>query len=338
MNIPSFMRHHSDRLYLLDSSHHLLLLGATGLFGRHLLPLLLRHAVESKSPPKLTIVTRNKASVVQQLPLLARHCDFIELDFRSSAEIPGECAYTHILHMASTSAEDTFLGIDHYSKYQLLLNSAVAVRKLILAGTVERVVFASSGVAYGNSASYLESDNPELNHLLPFNSLAFGKLNAEFILNSSVTSSCILSIARCFSFVSPYLPVDIHYAVGNLVRDAVFGDDITVLSDGLDIRSYQHVDDAIDWILYLLTCDSPPPILNIGSDDAISIADLAERVKAIVNPRAKVKILNKPQLGHNSRRYNYVPNISLARSLGLSNSWSLDASLYQFSLHLRGLS
>ena len=94
-------------------------------------------------------------------------------------------------------------------------------------------------------------------------------------------------IARCFSFISEYLPCDIHYAIGNFVRDAVNKNDIIIKSDGKDIRSYQDISDAIDWLSFLLNKDFPYKIINIGSDIGITIYDLAVKVKNLLNNKIK---------------------------------------------------
>jgi dTDP-glucose 4,6-dehydratase/UDP-glucose 4-epimerase len=322
-------------LSCLNTSHHLLILGATGLFGRHLLPKLFTHFDNFLNKPKLTIVTRSKSQALALFPSLETYSDLIEMDFLLANNITKGNNYTHILHMANTSASETFSGANQYSKYQLLLNSSIAIRNLIMDGGVKRIVFTSSGIAYGETSNYSESQNSALNHLHPSSSLAFGKLTAEYILsNSTLDLDCELSIARCFSFISPFLPVDIHYAIGNFIKNAVHNEDIIVNSDGRDIRSYQNVEDTVDWLIFLLTTKNPIPILNVGDDKAISIADLAFRVKKVLNSNSTVNIKNNKTLDHNQRRFNYVPNISLARSMGLTNHWDLNSSIEQLSLRL----
>ena len=94
---------------------------------------------------------------------------------------------------------------------------------------VEKLLFVSSGVAYGDDSTYEENANTNINFLDSKNSLAIGKLYSEFLLNSVCeANNTEFKIARCFSFISEYLPCDIHYAVGNFVRDAVNEKDIVI--------------------------------------------------------------------------------------------------------------
>lgn len=314
----------------LSQESHLLLLGGTGLFGHELLPRLHTLALQGIGP-RVTLVTRCRAKALNSFPYLSRFASIIEVDFTQSASLPLSWSPTHILHMANMSASDTFRGGSQYDKYLLLLNSSLALRDVILAGGVQRVVFTSSGVAYGEEAIYKESHPSTIHHLSMESSMAFGKLTAEYILSSCVTSSTSLSIARCFSFVSPALPVDIHYALGNFVAMATRDQDIIIRSDGSDIRSYQNVSDTIDWISFLLTSNNPPPLLNVGSDSAISILELAHLVKRVLASSSDIRVLGQAPPLHHKRRSRYVPDLTLAYQFGLSNKISLESSILELA-------
>jgi dTDP-glucose 4,6-dehydratase len=126
-------------------------------------------------------------------------------------------------------------------------------------------------------------------------------------------------IARCFAFVGPDLPLDAHFAVGNFIRDALWADAIRVSGDGSPIRSYMDQTDLARWLMELLQRGVSGQAYNVGSPDAISIADLAYLVRDTIAPEKQVHILGKHV--ENDLRSRYIPDVSKARrELGLSNS------------------
>ena len=65
---------------------------------------------------------------------------------------------------------------------------------------------------------------------------------AEFIARDCCLNGLVdASVARCFSFVGPGLPTDLHYAVGNFVADAITTRKITIEGNGLTQRSYMDL-------------------------------------------------------------------------------------------------
>ncbi len=315
------------------NNESLLILGGTGLFGKTLLPALVKEIEENNINTKITIVTRNKSNALANIPVLKKTIfDLIEFDFLLGSEFGFNLKCSYILHMAATAAQDTFSGISQIKKYQLLVNSTNFVSKLINYRSVKRVVFVSSGIAYGDVAEYREGIFGHINHLDPSSSLALGKVSAEYILkNICDQTDTELSIARCFSFISKFLPLDIHYAIGNFVKAAIDGEDIIIRGDGKDIRSYQHVEDAVDWISYLITNEKPPLIMNIGSDESLSIENLALLVKKLVNQNCKILVQNKKPPKDNRRRLSYVPCLNLAYKLGLEQTKSLEYSINELA-------
>ena len=80
--------------------------------------------------------------------------------------------------------------------------------------------------------------------------------------------------------------------MGNFVRDALFEKEIVIKSDGLDIRSYQDVSDTVDWLAFLINNDFQYKTINVGSDNAISILNLAKKIKKVLKSEAEIKIKN----------------------------------------------
>ena len=124
-------------------------------------------------------------------------------------------------------------------------------------------------------------------------------------------------VARYFVFVGPDLPLNVHFAIGNFIRDALTADAITVSGGGTPMRTYLHQSDLAHWLFTLLERGRSGDAYNVGSDEVIGIADLAHLVRDVLAPEKPVHILGKPDPG--SARNRYVPDIRKAQQdLGLS--------------------
>jgi nucleoside-diphosphate-sugar epimerase len=78
----------------------------------------------------------------------------------------------------------------------------------------------------------------------------------------------------------------------------------------------------------LLTDGQPGQAYNIGSDEPISILDLAHLVRDLISPNKRVEVL-KAYDGVADRQY-YVPNISkITKALGVRQTVSLKESIIQ---------
>jgi dTDP-glucose 4,6-dehydratase len=133
-------------------------------------------------------------------------------------------------------------------------------------------------------------------------------------------------IARCFAFVGPDLPRNAHFAIGNFIRDALNADAITVVGDGAPLRTYLDQSDLAQWLFTLLECGRSGDAYNVGSNEVISIAELAHLVRDVLAPDKAVQILGNPDRG--ATRNRYVPDIRKARQeLGLDINVSLADSI-----------
>jgi dTDP-glucose 4,6-dehydratase len=133
-------------------------------------------------------------------------------------------------------------------------------------------------------------------------------------------------VARCFSVLGPFLPLDWHYAAGNFIRDALAGGPIKVNGDGTPERSYLYLADLAWWLWVILVHGQPGQAYNAGSDEAVSIANLAKRTAAAFSPPLKVDIALQPQAGQPPRRQ--VPCIRrAAEGLGLRVRIGLDEAI-----------
>jgi nucleoside-diphosphate-sugar epimerase len=106
------------------------------------------------------------------------------------------------------------------------------------------------------------------------------------------------------------------------------GGEIEIWGDGLQTRSFLHIDDCVEGIMRLMDSDFSGPV-NIGSDHLISINDLVLTVSGIADKTITIKNIVGPQgvRGRNSNndlireKLNWVPTQDLYAGLTKTYNW-----------------
>ncbi|HLP98578.1 MAG TPA: NAD(P)-dependent oxidoreductase [Sideroxyarcus sp.] len=298
--------------------------GGTGLFGRWLLESLAYANRELRLNLKVTVLTRDAQAFKATAPHLANdpaidfhHGDVRDFDF-------PQRHYAYIIHGATTSAGETFRGEDPLRKFDTLVTGTRHTLDFAVQCKVKRFLFLSSGVAYGvppAGVDFIPEDYAGAPDTTDVDSaLGQAKRAAEFLCAYYAQKNGFeYSIARCFSFAGPFLPLDIHYAIGNFIGQALFEGEITVKGDGSPVRSYLYLADLATWLLTLLLKGKNGEIYNVGADRAVTILELAHLVRDVLSPRKPVHVLGKSSFSvGNMIRNTYVPDIDRARQeLGL---------------------
>jgi dTDP-glucose 4,6-dehydratase len=141
------------------------------------------------------------------------------------------------------------------------------------------------------------------------------------------------TIARCFAFVGPHLPLDAHFAIGNFIRDAMRGDPIRV-KDGTPYRSYLYAADLAIWLWTILFKGASCHPYNVGSEHDATISQLAETVASTLGGAIQSPSTSTPHL--NSLPSRYVPSIDRAKTgLGLKVCIPLEESIFKTASWIR---
>ncbi len=306
----------------------LLLTGGTGFFGKAIL----RNYLLSRSTLReISVLSRDPEKFLVANPEFAElDCiSFIKGDIQVRDSLPWGHHFSHVLHAAT----DSTLGstLTPLERYDQIVYGTRNILDLALRAGVRRFLLTSSGAIYGPQPAYLSAISEDFPGSPPLSdpSTAYGhaKRAAEHL--------CVLYreahgletvIARCFAFVGPDLPRNAHFAIGNFIRDALNADAITVVGDGAPLRTYLDQSDLAQWLFTLLECGRSGDAYNVGSNEVISIAELAHLVRDVLAPDKAVQILGNPDRG--ATRNRYVPDIRKARQeLGLDINVSLADSI-----------
>ncbi len=96
-------------------------------------------------------------------------------------------------------------------------------------------------------------------------------------------------IARFFNTVGPRQAGRYGMVIPNFVQQALAGDPIRVFGDGQQTRCFTHVQDAVRAIIGLITEPAAEGgLFNIGSEQEISMNDLAAKVKEFTGSDSEI--------------------------------------------------
>jgi UDP-glucose 4-epimerase len=181
----------------------------------------------------------------------------------------------HVFHLAANAdiaAAVSDPGIDFWSGTFLTHQVLEAVR---VTGTPRMTYTSGSGV-YGDQG--LDVVDESFGPLLPVSTYGASKLAGEGLLASYCHLFGVQGVA--FRFANVIGPRQTHGVVYDFVRK-LLKDPTTldVLGNGTQSKSYIHVDDVLDAIFLMRgRPEAPFDVFNVGTDDYVSVAEIAEIV------------------------------------------------------------
>jgi UDP-glucuronate decarboxylase len=311
-----------------------LVTGGTGFFGRSLLRFWLE---EERPPEEVCIITREPERFLAQNPEFGGHpwLWFHRGDVLKTGSLPTLARFTHLIHAATESTNGpNHAPLDQYTK---IVDGTRNMLDYAVSKGICRFLLTSSGGVYGRQPRNIEEINEEYDGAPD----TLDTKNAYSVAKRSAEHLCALYrerhgletvIARCFAFIGRDLPRNAHFAAGNFIRDALYSNEIHVHGDGTAVRTYLDQRDLAKWLTRLLERGNAGEAYNVGSDIAITIEDLATKVRNLLSPQKSIRIAVAPQK-QNDRNI-YVPSIAKARDqLGLSIRYDLEQAIKAAATH-----
>lgn len=301
--------------------------GGTGFFGCWLLESFAWANDRLGLNASATVLTRNPKSFAAKMPHLAWRSDliFLEGDVRSFSFPAGK--FDFVIHAGTTSSAP----VEPLEMFDTIVNGTRRMLEFAATHETRKLLFVSSGAVYGRQPPEMEHISEDYsgaaNPLDPASAYAEGKRAAELLCAILGRKHGFeIKIARCFAFVGPYLPLDAHFAIGNFIRDGLSGDPIQVRGDGTPYRSYLYAADLAVWLWTILFRGQSCQPYNVGSEEALTISQVADTVVASFQPARTVIIEKKPAPGATTQRY--IPGTKRARGeLGLQTRIKLKEAI-----------
>ncbi|MGC9069219.1 MAG: NAD-dependent epimerase/dehydratase family protein [Thermoprotei archaeon] len=259
------------------SLKRVLVTGGAGFIGSHLVDALMEGGYE-------VVVLDNLSS--GHLENMARWMEnprfkFIKGDLLNQQEVLNALNGCDLVFHLAANPEVRIGSTDpviHFREnIQATFNLLEAIRKV---GNVKRLVFTSSSTVYGEASVPTSEDHP----LEPISIYGASKLSCEAL---------IMAYAKSYGF--NVLILRLANIVGPRSRHGVIVDfikklrknpeELEILGDGTQKKSYLYISDCINALLLDLT-----GVFNVGSEDQIDVLTIAKIVSEEMGLKPKLKI------------------------------------------------
>jgi nucleoside-diphosphate-sugar epimerase len=298
--------------------------GGTGFIGKWLLATLIDANEKLSLDCRITVLSRDPGAFQRAWPAVAGRVHWIAGDVR---DFPITKQHFDVIVHAATdvasqlSPQDVFTTCFDGTRRVLELASRCGASRLLLV---------SSGAVYGLlpfgmthvPETYLGGPDP----LLGSSAYGEGKRVSEWLCAQASSNGLEVKIARVFALVGPHLPLDKQFAIGNFLQAAMAGERILIQGNGTPYRSYLYAADMAAWLWAVLIRGSTAYAYNVGSEDSLSILDLAERISNLLGCKIDIATRYQPDPGIVPRHY--VPSTARARlELQLPVAMELDEAI-----------
>ena len=165
----------------------------------------------------------------------------------------------------------------------------------------KKVLITSSSEVYGrnNSVPFSENDDRVFGSVYSTRwGYALSKSMDEFLAINYYTEKHLPTVvSRLFNTVGPRQTGQYGMVVPRLVEQAINSEPLTVYGDGNQSRCFTHVEDVVKGLVGLMeSSKTVGEVFNIGSDDEITIHELAEKIIYLTGSTSTIQFVSYDQV------------------------------------------
>ena len=265
-----------------------LITGGAGFVGSHLSEALLERGdevfvLDNLSTGSIDNITHLKShprfhytiEAVENEPLLAELIDRCDVVVHLAAAVGVKLIVEQPVHTIETNVHGTEVVLTHANKK----------KKLVLIASTSEVYGKSTNVPFSEDSDLVLG--PTTKHRWAY---ACSKLIDEFLALAYWKERKLpVIVVRLFNTVGPRQTGQYGMVIPTFVRQALAGQPITIFGDGTQSRSFTYVGDVVRAMVALI--NDPRAIgqvFNIGNGREITIAELAEKIRALTGSSSEI--------------------------------------------------
>lgn len=249
------------------------------------------------------------------------------------AIFPGE-KIEEIYHLASPTSQKDY----RENPVEILMVHAAGTKNLLDLSVKHGAKFllASSAEIYGYNPAYplKETDLGTTNTVGARSCYTEGKRFAESLCMAYYNSKKVpVKIARLFNIYGPRMKKGDGRAISEFMIRALKSEEIVIGGDGSQTRTFCYIDDLVDGLTALMkTPDDFTGPVNLGSEEEISILELAKKIIDMTGTNSTIKFIENRSDDPTRRK----PDTALAKKLfGFNPKTDLEIGLKKILGDLR---
>lgn len=236
----------------------------------------------------------------------------------------GKAGLKTIFHLACPT------GVPNLTRMgeEMLLTSSFGTKNILeLARHYNaQLLFTSSSEIYGNPTvspqkeSYTGSVDPTGIR----STYEEGKRFAEALVSFYGRKYKLLTTTvRLFNVYGPGMSVSETRVIPRFISQSLTNKPLTVHGDGSQTRTFCYSDDIVRGLLLIAEKGKPGQVYNLGSNQQISMKELAVLIKQITNNQSPISFVHRPSHDHDSR----CPDLTKIHHLGWGQTVGLKEGL-----------
>ena len=232
---------------------------------------------------------------------------FVKGDIKDRAlldRLLAEHSIDTVVHFAAQSHVDTSFTNPMLYTQDNVIGTHTLLEACRAYGKVTRFVHISTDEVYGENHAGAGTAFTETSLLKPTNPYAASKASAEMFVHSYIHSyNMPIVVIRSNNVYGPgQFPEKV---IPKFMFQLLDGKKLTLQGSGNQLRSFLHVEDAVDAVLCVMFQGEIGEIYNISSKDELSIRDLARQMLAVLCPEEKLedRIVYVEDRHFNDKRY-----------------------------------
>jgi UDP-glucuronate decarboxylase len=247
---------------------------------------------------------------VRNIESLLRNQDFqfLKLDINEPIDLenlpelePFKVKFLGIQEIYHLALPTSVKGFDEFRMQALLTNSVGTKNVLDLAVKYgAKAVLASSATVYGERApgmkeGVMETEFGTFDHLNPRACFNEGKRFAETMFATYADVYKLdLKIARVFRTYGPRMPLFQGHQIPDFVLQILEGKEVSIMGDEGAKTSLAYVTDVVDGLIRLLRAPLGIGPVNLGSDEEVTIEDIAKMIMKIAGQEVEIEYESQP--------------------------------------------